>query len=202
MNRRLRTAGFSIGKVLVTIAAVIIIVAVSVVAGIIIHTKWTEKLEAEKRITSIEVSERLESVSELTTEKIIYQGYIHYEEGDIPFLTKKSYSMTYTAEIEAGVDISQVKVEDNGEKIIITIPDAEVQSVYVDPDSVEFHDDSFAIFNWETKEDGVDAVKNAENDARENANIAELTEEADAHAEELIKGLFQDVISDGQLEVK
>ena len=118
--RESRAFTFSIYKLLISIVALIIIIAISVVVGIVMHKRYLEKLEAEKRITSAEVSERLESVSELTTEKIIYQGYIRYEEGDIPFLTKKSYSMTYTAEIEAGIDVSEIEVTENKDEAAIS----------------------------------------------------------------------------------
>ena len=188
--RESRAFTFSIYKLLISIVALIIIIAISVVVGIVMHKRYLEKLEAEKRITSAEVSERLESVSELTTEKIIYQGYIRYEEGDIPFLTKKSYSMTYTAEIEAGIDVSEIEVTEKDDK------------VYVDPDSIEFYDESYAIFNWESKEDGVDAVSNAEADAKENASIDTLKEEADKHAKDLIEGLLSDAIGDGEVVVE
>ncbi|SEP91585.1 Protein of unknown function [Lachnospiraceae bacterium NE2001] len=197
-----KNKGFSIAEIIIAFAVIIIIVAVSIIAGIVIHKKWVEKEEEIPRITSYQVTERLEGVSELTTQKIIYQGYIHYEEGSIPFIDKKSYSMTYTAEIEAGVDISDIEVTDAGDRIIVEIPDSTVQSVYVDPDSIQFHDESFAIFNWDSKEDGVEAVKNAENDAKENADIQTLKDEADKHAKELIEELFQDAIADQQLEVR
>ena len=110
--------------------------------------------------------------------------------------------MTYTAEIEAGVNVEDIKVYESGDRVIIEMPDAEVQSVYVDPDSIEFHDESFAIFNWDDKQDGVDAVKNAENDALENADTDALVKAADEHAEELIESLFQDVISNGEVVVQ
>ncbi len=200
--RERRAFTFSIYKLLISIVALIIIIAISVVVGIVMHKRYLEKLEAEKRITSAEVSERLESVSELTTEKIIYQGYIRYEEGDIPFLTKKSYSMTYTAEIEAGIDVSEIEVTEKNDKVYVKIPKSEVQRVYVDPDSIEFYDESYAIFNWESKEDGVDAVSNAEADAKENASIDTLKEEADKHAKDLIEGLLSDAIGDGEVVVE
>ena len=50
-----------------------------------------------------------------------------------------------------GIDVSEIEVTDNGDKIVIEIPDSEVQSVYVDPESIEFHDESFALFNWDSK---------------------------------------------------
>ena len=189
-------------KAIIAIVLLLIIIVAAIVGGIFIHKAWLNRNEKEERITSYQVSERLEEASELTTEKTIYSGYIHYEEGDIPFIDKKTYSMTYTAEIEAGVNVEDIKVYESGDRVIIEMPDAEVQSVYVDPASIEFHDESFAIFNWDDKQDGVDAVKNAENDALENADTDALVKAADEHAQELIESLFQDVISNGEVVVQ
>lgn len=194
--------GASITSVIIAIVAVILIILISLAAGAFLHKKYLDKKEKEKRITSLEVSQTLESASDLTTEKIIYQGVIHYEEGEIPFIDKKSYTMTYTAEIDAGVDVSEIEVTDNGEKIIIEIPDSDVQRVYVDPESIEFHDESFALFNWDDKQDGVDAVALAEADAKEHADIENLKKEADDHARELIENLFNEAIRDQQVEVR
>ncbi len=194
--------GLSITELLIAIGVVIVIIIISLIGGALLHKRYLDKKEKEKRITSLEVSQTLESASDLTTEKIVCQGLIHYEEGDIPFIDKKSYNMTYTAEIDAGVDVSEIEVTDTGEKIIIEIPDSEVQSVYVDPDSIEFHDESFALFNWDDKQDGVDAVKLAETDAKEHADIDTLKKEADNHARELIENLFSDAIRDQQVEVR
>ena len=194
--------GLSITELLIAIGVVIVIIIISLIGGALLHKRYLDKKEKEKRITSLEVSQTLESASDLTTEKIVYQGLVHYEEGDIPFIDKKSYNMTYTAEIDAGVDVSEIEVTDTGEKIIIEIPDSEVQSVYVDPDSIEFHDESFALFNWDDKQDGVDAVKLAETDAKEHADIDTLKKEADNHARELIENLFSDAIRDQQVEVR
>ena len=202
MKNKTNNKGASITSVIIAIVAVIIIILLSLGAGALLHKRYLDKKEKEKRITSLEVSQTLESASDLTTEKIIYQGVIHYEEGEIPFIDKKSYTMTYTAEIDAGVDVSEIEVTDTGDKIVVEIPDADVQRVHVDPESIEFYDESFALFNWDDKQDGVDAVTLAEADAKEHADIEGLKKEANDHARELIESLFSDAIRDQQLEVR
>ncbi len=190
-------------RLIIIIVVAILLIILAGIGGYIFCLKKLKTVESEPTITSTSVYQRLEEVSDLTTQKIVYQGYIHYEEGDIPFITKKSYSMTYTAEIEAGIDVSEIDVRQIGDEVIIvSLPDSEVQGVYVDPNSIQFHDESFALFNWDSKEDGVEAVGLAEADARENANIEELKSNADSHARELILNLFRDAISDGQVVVE
>ena len=191
----------ALAKLIIAVAVLILVIGIAFVTGFFIHKSFSDK-EKKTRITSYQVAQRLEEASDLTTEKMIYSGVIHYEEGDIPFITKKSYSMTYKAEIEAGIDVGKIRVSDNGDKVIITLPDAEVQSVYVDPDSIEFHDEMFALFNWDSKQDGVDAVKRAENDARDHADMDTLTSQADERAKELIRKLFEEAINDQEVEVR
>ena len=146
---------------------------------------------------------KIQSSFDLTTQKMTYQGVVHYKEGDIPFITQKKYSMTYTAEIDAGVDLSKVKVDQVGDgEFNIVIPNVEIQGVHVDPDSVEFYDESHALFNWNTKQDGVEAVKLAEEDAVNNADIEQLKKDAADNARKVINDLLQDSVKSGNVTVE
>ena len=58
----------------------------------------------ETQITSSFISDKLEMVSELTTAKLTYNGLVYYSDGSIPLLTQKSFTMTYRAEVRAGVE--------------------------------------------------------------------------------------------------
>ncbi len=159
--------------------------------------------DKKPKVTAVTVSEKLEEVSELTTEKTIYKGYIHYEEGEIPFINKKSYTMTYTAEIEAGIDVSAIKVSQIGDGVVVVkLPDSDIRGVYVDPASIEFYDESFALFNWDSKEDGVEAISMAETDAMEQTDTEALKSSADNHAKELIYNLFKEAIEDGRVVIE
>lgn len=179
---------------------VIIGLIAAAIFGFWISWKLTHK--SEPKISSNYIYSKLEDASDLTTQKMTYQGVVHYKEGDIPFITQKKYSMTYTAEIDAGVDLSKVKVDQVGDgEFNIILPEVEIQGVHVDPDSVEFYDESHALFNWNTKQDGVKAVKYAEEDAINNADIEQLKKDAEDNAKKVINDLLQDAIKKGNVTI-
>ena len=176
-------------------------IIIAVILGF--YLSWKLLHKPEPKITSNYIYSKLEDASDLTTQKMTYQGVVHYKEGDIPFITQKKYSMTYTAEIDAGVDLSKVKVDQVGDgEFNIVIPNVEIQGVHVDPDSVEFYDESHALFNWNTKQDGVEAVKLAEEDAVNNADIEQLKKDAADNARKVINDLLQDSVKSGNVTVE
>lgn len=173
---------------------------IALIFGFWISWKLTHK--KEPKVSSNYIFSKLEDASDLTTQKMTYQGVIHYKEGDIPFITQKKYSMTYTAEIDAGVDLSKVKVDEVGDgEFNIILPEVEIQGVHVDPESIEFYDESHALFNWNTKKDGVKAVELAEKDAVNNADVTELKKKAEKNARKVISDLLKDAIKDGSVTV-
>lgn len=185
------------------IAFIGLIIFITILISHSIYQKKLQKAEeAAPKITAMTVSQKLERISELATEKLLYHGWIHHEEGTIPFINKKSYIMTYDAEVKAGVLVDEIEVTEEGDKVIVTIPNSKILSVYVDPESVEFHDERFALFNWDSKQDGVDAIAEAEQNVRENADMDSLLAEAYKNAKEIIEGVLQDDIREGRVEIR
>lgn len=156
----------------------------------------------EPVIDSQYISSKLDEASNLTTAVLTYNGLITYSDGSIPFITKKSFSMIYSAEIRAGIDMSKVDITVTEDKVIVRLPEVEVQSVNVDPDSIQFYDEKYALFNWSDKDDVVTAISSAEADVTENADINGLKEKSRVQAEEIIKGLLIDSIGERTLEIK
>lgn len=192
---------------IIALIVILLLIALTIFLTVTISRIHYEKKlkaaeEAAPKITAMTVSQKLEKISELATEKLLYHGYIHHEEGTIPFINKKSYVMTYDAEVKAGVLIDEIEVTEEGDKIIVTIPDSKILSVYVDPESVEFHDETFAILNWDSKQDGVDAIAEAEQNVRDNADMDSLLAEAYKNAKEIIEGVLQDDIREGKVEIR
>ena len=160
------------------------------------------QLNKKPALTSSYITSKLQDASDLTTAEITYTGLIHYYDGGIPFLTQKKYSMLYSATIEAGIDLSGVEVEVTDDKVTVTLPPGTVGAPQVDLDSIEFYDDSFALFNWEEKEDGVDAMKEAKEDCKQKADISGLEGKAYENAKELVRKLLEDIVGERELEVK
>jgi uncharacterized protein YneF (UPF0154 family) len=187
----------SMRRMLLTIIAILILVMSVAVLGIFVGYKLFHKEEKKPEITSAFISSKIEEVSDLTSAEMTYNGVIYYKEGDIPFITQKSYTMSYTAEIRAGIDVSEVKVNVVGDTVVVKLPETEIQSINVDPNSVNFYDESHALFNWDNKKDGVEAIKNAEADVEANADLEELKAKAKNNSKKIIEDIIRDAVDEG-----
>lgn len=146
--------------------------------------------EKEPQISSTAIEAKLEKCSELATARLDYHGLVQYSEGEIPLINKKGFSMIYDAEIRAGIDLSQAKVSVSGKTIRITLPEASIQTITVNPDTLEFYDSQYALFNWTNKEDVTTAMEYAKQDAQTRAGSTELLAQAKEQAETVIETLL------------
>ena len=141
--------------------------------------------------------ERLTRCSSLTTARLEYRGLVKYEEGDIPLINKKAFSMIYDAQISAGIDLENAQVEISGRDISITLPEPAVQDITIAPDSLEFYDEQFALFNWTDREDTVKAMDYAMEDAQAKATQTDILAQAKKQAQTVIETLLAPVTEDG-----
>ena len=142
--------------------------------------------DKQPEITTAYISEKINGVSELTTAEMVYSGLVIYTEGEIPFLTQKGFSMRYTANIRAGINFSDVNIKITDSKVVVEMPEAEVQSIEVDPSSIEFYDERYALFNWTDKNDVIDAMSISKEDVTAHANVDGLARKADEQAAGII----------------
>lgn len=142
------------------------------------------------RVTSSMLESRLAECSDLTTCRLEYVDLVKYSNGNIPLFTKRSFSMIYSADIRAGVDLSQAKVNISKQYIEIVLPPTQVQNIEVNTDSLRFYDERFALFSWSNKEDISQAIKIAREDALKHANIDKLKAQARKQAEAVIYKLM------------
>ena len=178
-------------------------IAVGVVAVIVLIGLFFSNGKA--KLDTKYIVSKLEKESELTTAKLTYEGFSKYTDEGIDILTKADFYMQYKAEVRAGIDVKDIKVETNAlnNKVILTVPKARVLDVKIIPDSITYFNESFALFNWDSKEDANKAQKMAEEDATKKIEEMGLLDMADAQAEALIKGLVQDIVPrDTKIEVK
>lgn len=187
-------------KIKIAIIFVIILILAAGVAGFRISMMMYEKQQPQ--ITTSYISGKIDSISELTTAEMEYRGLVVYSDGNIPFLTQKGFSMIYTARVRAGIDVSQIDVNVTEEQVIITVPKAAIQSVEVDPDSIEFYDEKHALFNWSDKEDVVDTLSLAKEDAEANADGTELIEKANAQTISILQKILEGSIGDKELVIQ
>lgn len=190
-------------NVWVTLMHLLMVIAVVFVIVFIVNKVETILEEQrEPEITGVFISEKMQTMGELTSAELIYNGLIRYSDGEIPVLTKKEFSMIYRANVKAGVKLSEAEVEITDEQVVITLPQVQILDVTIDPDSIEFYDEEAALFNWTEKEDVIDTMQAAKSDVIANANIEELRAKAKNQTELLLRGLFEDAIGERMLVIK
>lgn len=161
-----------------------------------------EEPEEEVSVVTIEyIDKKLENISELSTAEMIYNGLYTIVEGEIPFITQKGFSMTYAAQVKAGIDPALIEIEVTNSQVIVTLPAAEIQSSWVDPDSIQFYDEKYALFNWSEKKDVTEAISSAEADVQEKADIDGLLKRASKQAEYIVEGLLEGAVEDRKVVI-
>lgn len=156
----------------------------------------------EQEVTIEYIEKKLTNLSDLSTARMTYAGLYTVTEGRIPFLTQKGFSMAYTAEVRAGIDVSQMTVAVEKRRVTVTLPPAELQVIRVDPDSIQFYDEKHALFNWDKKTDVTQAIAVAEEEAGARADTDGLLRQAAQNAEYVVRGILEGSIEDRQLVVK
>ncbi len=190
-------------KLRIILTSLIIVIIFIILAGFVgfqISNKMNERRKPQ--IDNSYISERIRNISDLTTAEMIYTGLITYSDNGIPFLTQTHFSMIYSANIRAGVDASKITIDVSDEKVVIDIPDAEIQSIDVDPDSIKFYDEQFALFNQSEKQDVVDAISAAKEDVTSKADTASLIQHANEQTTYIIEGILSTSIGDRELVIQ
>ncbi|MDY4041901.1 MAG: DUF4230 domain-containing protein [Collinsella sp.] len=179
------------------LAAFVIVAVLGIALGIFGTSSVQRFLTPSVRLDTTTVTEQLVRVQELATAKLSYRGLVKYEEGDIDFINKKGFTMIYDAEVRAGVDLSKARVEVSGKDVRVTLPAATVQSISIDPDSIQFYDEKFALFNWQNRTDAAEALKLAQENANAKVDASKLITEANDQAIEAVKALLSPFAGDG-----
>ncbi|HKM28912.1 MAG TPA: DUF4230 domain-containing protein, partial [Anaerovoracaceae bacterium] len=180
---------------------VIYLIIVAIIAAVIVFVVLASKWEDQPEITNTYISNKLEAASELTSAKMTYNGLVRYSDGEIAFLTKKEFTMIYRADVRVGIDLSKVKTNVTNSKVEIAVPPIEVLDVSVDTDSIEYYDEKYALFNWESKDDALEAIEAAKKDVTAKGDMEGLMTTAKDQIDMLLKGMFQDSIGDRRLVI-
>lgn len=172
----------------ITVITTLIIVAIIAIA-IYIYNK-------NKKIDTTYLTAKLEKSSELTTAKLTFKGIYEYDDEGIAVMNKSNFVMVYEATARAGIDVKEVKIEQDDFKPIVwvTIPKAKVLDIKVDTNSIKYLKTDFTLLNTNPKEDANKANSLAEKDAKTEVEQMGILEAADQQAEALVKGLIQDIV--------
>ncbi len=156
--------------------------------------------EPEEVINVEYISKKLENISSLQTAKITYGCMVDFESGST-FLNSKSFSMFYEATASAGIDVSQIKVENNEGKYVVYLPEAKLEKPYIDPKSFVFYDKKQGLINKRDVEDTGKVLEYAEEDVKTQATTDQLLDIADSNAVSVISNLLLCFLNEGDFEI-
>ncbi len=184
-----------------TIAAVLVVLVIAAAACFGGYKIRQAQEEPPQIIDAEYVKSKVEGISEFATAEYIYGGFIEFEDGAIPLITQKSFSMYYKAVAKAGINLSDVDVEVLEDAVTVYVPAAQLISVQLDSSSVRFYNEKKALFNWKDSSDVTAAIAAAENDFKENTDKTELYKLADERIKALLTALLQDAVGGRTLTI-
>ena len=185
---------------------VIVMMALTLYVGLFSAggSKDSDISEAQKLVENItsrepeidvrSLNQELREMGELATVDKTYNYSMEFEDGKIPLFTKRSFTMDYSVQVRAGVDLTKVSARVRDGAVYISIPDVEEQVFHVDPDSVYIHDEHHALFDGDGKDDLQKAYSLAEEDARGKVDTVSLYALAENNAETIIRNLVEEIV--------
>ncbi len=186
--------------VTVKIISVIVMIALIVGGGCFAYKYYIGKITnktGHEVVNSIEVvKEKLETAAELNTGSYLCTDVITWEDSKkfkdwkIPF-TDKSFIVQYDGVVHAGIrDLTKAEVTQEGNTILVKLPDVEITEIEIDNDSFEKLDESNNIFNPISVEDLNEAQQDLKEKMREKALEKGVLDIARSNAEAVLSEIL------------
>lgn len=164
----------------------------------------------EPTITSTALTQQLQEVNDLATMQYNYSKVGKFENSltlngwDIP-LTKKSFLLTYSGQLKAGINMEKIQVEVKDNKITVLLPEVQVLSNVIDEKSIEVYDESKNIFNPISIEDytafATQQKDKVEDEAIENGLLSEAATKAQSAIRKFLN-MVPEIKENYQIEVE
>ena len=171
-------------------------------------TKSGGEIVSEEKVHSAKIiSDGFKNMGELATQEYYFTQVEQFSDKkklkgiSIPF-TSSSYTISYDGTIKAGIDFAAIEVEEDGDKIIITIPKAKILSTELDQSSFKVYDEKSSVFNKIEVSEVNDSIANLKENASQKADEKGLLEKADANARTLIENFVNSLVDESGTTVE
>lgn len=169
-----------------------------------IITKEVEKIvEVEKEVTVETLQEGIHDMGILITQEYYFTDLMSFSsikkflktEIVLPF-TESSYMVSYDGVVTAGIDLTaaQIDKDDEQKRITVHIPKASIQTVDIDLDSFELHEEKAGLGNHISVQDFNSSLQELETAARQKAIDRGLLEKADDNAKVVISHFVSSLV--------
>lgn len=198
--------------VIIKIVSVIVMIAFIGFGAIFLYNHVANNvlgLNQHEKTSSIEiVKEKLKETAELNTGSYLCTTVITKADSrkikgwKIPF-TQKSFTISYDGSVKAGIkDLTKAEVSQNGDKVIVKLPEVEITGTEIDNDSFEILDESNGVFNTISADDVNDAQKELKKKMEQRAIEKGILDMAKSNAEELVTELLKSSTGEYKVEVE
>lgn len=186
--------------VAIKILSIIVIVALLSGGGCLLYYYFVsnalDKTEHEIVSNVDVVKEKLKATAELNTGSYLCTDVLtksdskKFKDWEIPF-TEKSFIISYDGIVKAGIkDLTKAEVKQNGDSVIVKLPEVEITGAEIDNDSFKKLDESNNIFNPISVEDLNEAQKELKEKMIERAIEKGVLDMAKSNAETVISGML------------
>lgn len=180
-------------KFIINLIVILIIGVVIFWFGTIMGGKSNEPV-----ITDTALYTQLKNISELSVLEYNYSKVGKFENSlslngwDIP-LTTKSFLLTYSGQLKAGVNMEKAVVSINDNTILIELPQVEILSNIIDEKSIEVYDETHNIFNPISINDYTKFASQQKSKVEDEAIENGILSEAATRVDHTITNMFQSV---------
>ena len=178
------------------IVAVVIVLCVSLIGGIYLFIRSHQ----EKTDINTYLNE-LQNQSDLVTQKLTTSGVLDRETKGIPFITKDTYLVKYTASVYASTDVNEINIREFGNGLVVTVPHATIHSVEIPPENIKFYNKGL-VLKRSGKNEVVKVQKAIKKKVINEAEKTGLLEEADKNAEKIVKDSIAKIDSEKKVTVE
>lgn len=180
-------------KFIINLIVILIIGVVIFWFGTIMGGKSNEPV-----ITDTALYTQLKNISELSVLEYNYSKVGKFENSlslngwDIP-LTTKSFLLTYSGQLKAGVNMEKAIVSIKDNTILIELPQVEILSNIIDEKSIEVYDETHNIFNQISINDYTKFASQQKSKVEDEAIENGILSEAATRVDHTITNMFQSV---------
>lgn len=192
-------------KKIAIVLSVIIVLAAAFIVGSYFLSAHTDILPdcgitsvSNDRATNIVIE--FDDIAELATKEYSFSGVGEYEShrqicGHDIIFTGKSFLASYVATIKAGIsDVSDIDytINDRTDTIRVSVPDVEILDAYIDPDTIETHDESHNVLNQISVDDVASFASSRIDEATQEAIDSGILDMSRDRVEEIITDYISD----------
>ncbi len=164
--------------------------------------------QVESSISAEIIQEQLRDVGFLITEEYYFTEVVNYSSvkklWNIELgITESAFLASYDGVVTAGIDFSSIQVEKSEDKkqITVTMPEAVVQNIDIDPESLQIYSEKTGLNNPISVDDYNASLLTLEEQAKEKALARGLLERANTNAEQLIRQFIGGLIDIGEYTI-